>query len=223
MIQPQEIHVLGCILKRAAGSLVDRRIEPLELGEISARAQHEDAAVPEVAAGGKIALRLRAIRLLAELIDRKSTVRAVERRTLADIAVPGVGLVGLDAEEDQSARRCDLRGLAHVFEKAHGVRDDVIRRHHEEDSVGILAHGEQCGGRHRRSGVARDRLEHDRLRLEPGAGELLAHEEAVIVVADHDRGRKGRVPAEPLERAAQEAATLAVEEADELLWVHGPG
>ena len=52
------------------------------------------------------------------------------------------------------------------------------------------------------------------------ARQLLAHEEAMVVVADDDRRGKVRVVDAP-QRGAEQAA-LPVEEADELLGIHGP-
>jgi hypothetical protein len=54
------------------------------------------------------------------------------------------------------------------------------------------------------------------------AAHLLAHQEAVIVIANEDRSREALIRPEPLKRGPQQAAALAVEKADELLGIMGP-
>ncbi len=205
------------------GGFEDLRLEACELVDEGARVQHEDAAVPEEVAVGEIALGGRGVGLLVEGIDAEcGTGKAFERAALANVAVAGVGAVGLDAEQDELAGGGDDGGAADRLDELGFVADDVIGGHHREDCVGVLIDGGDGGHRDRGRGVARHRLEDDALCLDCERIELFLDEEAMVGVAEHDRWLEAERGAQALERRGEEACALAVEEMNELLGVHGP-
>src|SRR4029450_12950621 len=77
--------------------------DPRQLAEIGARAQQEDAAVPEERAAVDEALGGLAVGLLDEAVDGEHAITAAERLAALDVAVAGVGTNRLDAEGDQPA------------------------------------------------------------------------------------------------------------------------
>ena len=99
-----------------------------------------------------------------------------------------------------------------------GILHHVIGRHDGDDRLGRGLHGGEGGDGHRCRRIAGHRLEDDRLGLDGGTGEFLAHEETVVVVTDDDRRRKAGI-VDAAQRGGEQA-TLAVEEADELLGIH---
>ena len=184
--------------------------------------QHEDATVPEVVAGGEIALGGFRIRLLEEGIHlERAAAEPIERRALADVAVAGVGVRRLDAEQHQAAGGGNFRCAAHGLGKARLVSYGVVGRHHHHDRARVIAADRQGGNRDRRRSIARDRLQDERARLDASLLELLFHQEPMIIVAQQRRRLEAAGGRQALQRGAQEARALAIEEANELLRVHG--
>ena len=88
----------GLARRRDVGAEAPQRVEP------DARAQHEHAAVPVVAAVGEVALGGGEVGLLDEGGDRAATSPASAAALGADVAVAGVGPLRPDAEDDDAAR-----------------------------------------------------------------------------------------------------------------------
>ena len=156
----------------------------------NARAKHEDAAVPVVAAGVQVGGRCGAGRLLHEGVDGKDVGKAAERVAAADVAVARVRGCRSDAEEHEPASRCHLGGSPDRGNERRLVLDDMVRWHHHQDAVGVVARDQQRGDCDRRRRVAGDRLQHDRFQRAPGKLRFLLDQESVIVVADDDGRRE---------------------------------
>ncbi len=218
-----EQHELAVVLRpfeRIARRLKDVRPEPLELVEKRLRVQCEDAAVPVVVAAGHVAFRRLEIWFLEEAIYLERTARTpFQGKPLADVTVLGAGFGSFDAEQHE-APLCSHAGRStHRFDKFAVAADSVVGRRGDEHAVAIVLGNRQGGDSHRRRRVARDRLEKDLLRLDAGADKFLAHEKAMVAVAEDDRGRKSVTVREPCQRCGKECRTLLVEKGYELLWM----
>ena len=170
----------------------ERGGEPLELGEELRDGEHEHAAVPGVFARGDELLRAAAVRLLDEFGDRMDAGEGGMRRPAADVAEAGLGAFGHDSEGREAplprGGRCRLDRLAEGL----GVADHVVRRQHEQDRLGILRGDHQGRGHDRRRSVAGGRLEGDGSGGDPDFAQLLGNDEAVGIVAEHERRSEGR-------------------------------
>ena len=63
----------------------------------------------------------------------------------------------------------------------------MVGRHHRQDAGRVLACHQQGGDGDRRRRVARRRLQHDGVWLDACPLDLVLDQEAMVVVADHDR------------------------------------
>ena len=102
------------------------------------------------------------------------------------------------------------------------IVDHVVRRHDDEDAIGVAGGDGKGGDGDRGRGIARDGLEVDRLGRDAGPLKLLANEEPVVVVAQQNRARETVAGRQAPQRRAEKARIGVVEKADELLGVHGP-
>jgi len=194
--------------------------------------QHEDAAVPEIGPSRQILFGHRFLRLFDEAIDEIGLIcRAVlaaiqsgtiEGRTAPNISVSGMGAVGLDTKQHQPTICCHRSGFLDGNRKCQLVPHHVIGRHHDQHGFRRLSAGDQRRHRNRGCGIARHRLEHDRVRFRAGTLQFLAHEEAVIGVAQDDRWLVAVGHRKPSKSCTEECLRLAVKEANELLRVHRP-
>jgi hypothetical protein len=116
----------------------------------------------------------------------------------------------------------DSGGTRHRRYEARLVLDGMVGRHQGNDACRVLARDHEGGDRGGRGRVAGRRLEHDGAWAHAGALGFFLDEEAMVVVADDDGLGEPRLAAEPLQRGRKEARRLVVEEANELLGVHGP-
>ena len=152
--------------------------------------EQEDARIPGEAAAVEIVAGARFVGLLDEPEDAVNALGRRVRAAKLDIAILRVGLVRADAERHQAAAFGRGQPLADGGMEAGDVVDHMIRRHQQQDLV--LARSQRPQRRHGRGGrgVAADRLEQDRLGLEPRSLELALDEEAVILAGDDDRGEE---------------------------------
>ena len=100
---------------------------------------------------------------------------------------------------------------AHRVVERRDVADHVIGRQHQQHRIdrvrlrGVPLERRVRRERDRRRGIAAEGLEHDGARLDAQLPQLLGHQEAVRLVADHHR-RGGREPIEPQQRLLQHGA-----------------
>ncbi len=140
------------------------------------------ATVADVAHGG---FQVRLFQEALDLVDPAAQVGAV-----LDIAEAGFRMSRTDAEGDDAVLR-RLGGSKNGV--AEGVRlgDDVIGRHHQHQGVGIAVAASQGGDRGDRGGVARHRLEDDRLGPQGDLTELsVGHLEMTAAANDDGRGER---------------------------------
>ena len=64
----------------------------------------------------------------------------------------------------------------------------MVCREHQQQGIIPLGRGLQRCNRHRRGGIAANRLQQDRLGLHADLAQLLGHDEAVVFIADQQRG-----------------------------------
>ena len=89
--------------------------QPLQLAEIQGGREQEDAAVPEIIAGGDIALGLRRLRLLDKARHGEGALTALDRLPAGDIAIAGLGAIRRNAERHEPprvGRLCAARPIA---------------------------------------------------------------------------------------------------------------
>ncbi len=157
-----------------------------ERGEPDARAQHEHAAVPVVAAVGEVALGRRQIGLFDERGDSDGAF--VRLAFGADVAVTGVGAIGPDAEDDDAAAGRGAHRLAQRRRECRRDADRVIGRRDHQDRVAARELARLVRGkRERRRGVAPDRLEQHARRLDADLAQLVDDREAMLLVGDDAR------------------------------------
>ena len=142
------------------------------------------------AAGDEIR-RLGRIRLLDEAGDRLHAGGALQRGAGLDIAVAGLGCGRLHAEgDDPPGPRRDHRLVERGMQGGQ-VGDGGVGGHQPEHRLGILCLQHQGGGGDGGRAVAADRLQQDAAALDAGLAQLLRHQEAVRLVADHQRRAEG--------------------------------
>ncbi len=152
-------------------------------------AKEEVAGIPEITRGD-IAFGDRARGLFDEGFDARGC-GAGDRRARFDVTIADRRLGRLHAESDDVAEFGRTSGGGADGEKFGLFGYDVVGGEHRDDGLRILASRQRRGDRDRWPGVAPDRLGDDS-RLDADLGELLAHEEAVVVVGDDDGGRELR-------------------------------
>ena len=179
-------------------------------------AQHEHAAVPEVAALGQVALGSRQVRLLDELRHP----RRAQLRQRADVAVAGLRRVGRDAQDHHQAVGRQPHRLAQRLRIRRLVGHRLVRRRHHQHRILTALERLQRRQRQRRRGVAPGRLQHHRRGHLAHLAQLVQRQEAVLLVAHHQRcGRRDvrrRQPRQAQRRFLEQAA-VAVAQHQELL------
>ena len=100
---------LGAFKKRLRRTGKHLGLKALHLGKEGGGVQHEDAAVPEVAAVGEIAFGSVSVGLLGEPFDAEGGfLEPVDGRALQNVAVAGVRAVGSYAEQHEAATGGDF-------------------------------------------------------------------------------------------------------------------
>ena len=167
------------------------------------RPQHEDPAVPQVRAALEVLARGRLVGLLDE---RRKPEGVAQGLTLAQVAEPGRGHVGHDAEGHHRTLAGQPIAQGGGGPEGRGVGDHVVRRHRDQHRITTVGGGGQSRERQCRSSIAADRLEDDRSRVAALGRQLVDHQEAVLLVADHDRrGDRDRLPRLAVGEAVQTA------------------
>ena len=98
----------------------------------------------------------------------------------------------------------------------------MILRQRQQQRVVALGCGLQSRHRHRRRGVAADRLQQDPRQLHADLAHLLGHDEAVALVADQQRRRQAGQPLQPLLRLVQQGLLTVAGQRPVLLGVACP-
>ena len=184
-IHTVEIEIGLALVVGGLHRLQDRRgVAPDQL-QPTAGGQHEDAAVPQVATMLQILLRGFRVGLLDEFLQPRGPVR--HGLAAADIAISGVGAIGHDAEGHHLPLRRLGQTLAQRLVEGLLVGNDMIGRHDQQHRVFAAGARMQCRQGQRGRGVAPHRLEQD-VACGTAAGEqLVGDQEAVYLVAHHDR------------------------------------
>ena len=182
--QDLEVHVLDHAGKRGAARAEDlgrMRLEHLDQGRGLA---HKDADVPEEIVAVEIALS----DLLRWLLHEAPHAQRGEIAPLdLDIAVTGVGAVGLHPEHHEHPVLCGLDGSLHSRREGLNIGEDVIRRSQHHHGFRITLRGDQRGDAGGRRGAARDGFKHDGRVAEADLLELLGGEEAMLVARQDDQ------------------------------------
>jgi hypothetical protein len=127
----------------------------------------------------------------------------------ADIAIGGIGPGRANAEGDQRASFGRRLCLAHGFDQPFRPGDEMIGGGQQHQRVAVAFGQMDRGGSGGRRRVAADRLEQDRLGRDAGLAELFADDEAMLLVADHHRGREQGAVREAVQRLLEEGVALA--------------
>ena len=172
---------------RRADRVDDVGAVALQLGKVAVGAEHENAAVPEVAAGGEKTLRGLQVRLLDEALDREGLAL---RCALPDVAVAGVRAARRDAEHHERALAGELRGGADSGVEVRQLGNGVVGGHQQHDAVRVFGAQHQCSGGRGCRGAAARGLEEQRVRHGGDLAQLLGGEEAMLLVRDRDRRRR---------------------------------
>ena len=178
---------------------------------------HEQAAVPKVVTALDIGLGHFQARLFGKTLDGKC-IAALHRLRLLDVAIAGFRPVGDDAEGHHGAIAGKLPCRFHGRVQLHGLRDDMIRRHGQQDGLRVGHQG--CKGQ-RRGGVASARLQNQPDAVHARLLQLLCREKTVLVVAYHDGRRFGHLRCHAVQaarRVLQHGDAIAAE-GQELLGV----
>jgi hypothetical protein len=159
------------------------------------RAQHEDAAVPEVPAAGDIGLCRRCIRLLAE--GQQVHGGAARRIASADfclhVTVTCFRAVGQDAEGHHRTGFRLGQAAQHRGAEGSDIAHVVVRRRRQQHRVGAIANGVERGSCQGRCCIAADRLQQQGPVRQAEQAQLLGGDEAIFLVADDNRRAERRV------------------------------
>ena len=165
-----------------------RRRQLLQFRQKRRGAEHEHTAVPVVVAGIQIALGGCCVGLFDEAIHRAdSGSGSLQRRAGLDVAVAGFRPSRGDAKGNQPPCCGVGRRLPHRCAEAFDIGDDVICRQDQQDRISAFTLGVQRRHRDRRRGVAPDRLQDDRPRLDADRAQLLGNHESMLLIAHHQR------------------------------------
>ncbi|MNT12552.1 hypothetical protein D3C72_1474830 [compost metagenome] len=156
--------------------------------EEAAGAEQEHAAVPVVTAGLDVLSGTFDVRFFDEV---RNAADAFGQQRIAggfDVAVTGFRFGRRHAEQHHfavfggngSQGQSTLQGFL-VFQY-------VVGRQYQHQFVTAFIDQHHRGQRHGRRGVAAERFHEDALAFQIAIGQLLVDDEAVILVADHDRG-----------------------------------
>ena len=138
-VETKEAQIVGGFRQRRACGLEDRRFKPGDFFQIGAGVENENSAVPIVAAGRKILLSRCLVGLFVEALDRiGAAVETFERRALFDVAVTGMRLIRLDAEQHELAGRSNFGGALHAFHELDVVLDNVVGRHDGQNRARVF-------------------------------------------------------------------------------------
>ncbi len=168
-------------------------------------------------AGGKVFLGADRIGLLDELGDLEDAVDRLKGAAATNVAVAGLGALGLDAQTNDGAVAGGRRGAIDGGGEGLDNRDRMIRGEQQQQRLGVALGQAQRGGAGRRSGVAADRLEQHRPGCHRDLAQLFGDDEPVLFVGDDERRREALRIGDPPHRLLQQ--TLAAEQAQELLRV----
>ncbi|MNT17072.1 hypothetical protein D3C72_1522030 [compost metagenome] len=155
--------------------------------EEAAGAEQEHAAVPEVAAGLDVfgsAFHIRFFDEVRHTADTFGQQRIVGR---LDVAVAGFRFGGRYAKQHHFAVFCGDGGQGQRTLQGFLVFQHVVGRQHQHQLVATFIDQHHCGQGYGRRGVATKRLHQDALGFQFACGQLLVDDEAVVLVADHDR------------------------------------
>ena len=221
-VEPQEAQVLARLGQRLPGGLQDGGLEAGQLLQEGARGEHEDAAVPGVGAGLQVGGGGLRVGLLGEGVDGIGPGEAGERAHRGGCsrsrcaATSGVmpNSTSLPVRATSAARRtAATKPGSSSMTWSDGIRARMPAGSWRATSRAATA---AAGAVLRATGSSTMALG-----VTPARSASSCDQEAVIVVA-HDDGRgEARLGRQPLQRGGEEARGLAVEEADELLGIHG--
>ena len=184
-----EIHVLRALCNGFLAHAQHPRLQRGHGFQPLAGLHHEQAAVPKIVAALHIGLGNFQAGLFGKALDGER-MASFHCLRLLDVAVPGFRPVGDDAEGHHGTIPGELPCRFHGSVQLRGLRDDVIRRHGQQDGLRVGHQGRQG---QRGGGVASARLQDQPGALHTRLLQLLRREKAVFVVAHHDGGLLGHM------------------------------
>ena len=182
------VGILLAAFEGQQAGVVDVRIVFFQLFEEAAGAEQEHAAVPEVTAGLDElggAFHVRFFDEVRHAADAFGQQRIVGR---LDVAVAGFRFGGRHAEQHHFAVFGSHGGQGQGALQGFLVFEHVVGRQHQHQLVATFIDQHHRGQGHGRRSVAAERFHQDALGVQFTAAQLLVDDEAVILVADHDRG-----------------------------------
>ena len=210
-IQRDEAEIAPCFGHGVRDRLHACGIDLAVLVEQNGGAEHEVAAVPEIA-GLDVVLGGRLVRLLDEFGNAADLAGHGFAR--ADVAVFGRRALRLDAEGHDAPALGGDQPLATGSDKGWRIADDVIGRQRQHHRLVVARLRESGAGGDRRTRIPPHRLQ-QHVRRDADFGELFQHHEAVGRIGDDDRTlEQGRIR-HPLERVLKGRARA--EQRQELL------
>lgn len=158
-----------------------------QLFEEAAGAEQEHAAVPVVAAGFDVLGSTFDVGFFDEVRNAADAFRQQRISGGLDVAVTGFRFGRRYAEQHHFAVFGGHGGQGEGALQGFLVFQHVVGRQHQHQFVTTFVDQHHRSQRHRRRGVAAERLHQDALAFKVTVGQLLVDDEAVILVADHDR------------------------------------
>ena len=190
----------------------DGRCLALQLRQILGGAEHEHAAVPEIAALRQHGFGSLLRRLFHKTADRETGGQGI---ALFDVTITGLGAVRCDAKGDQGTFTGTLRGLRDSSRKSRQVFQHMVRRQDQQHRVAVFhiagsRHGQRCS-RDGRSRIARFRFQQDlaaqALPLQGCGGKKTL----LFITDDHGRSQFGH-GRKTLQRVLEQRMTAQVHE-----------
>ncbi|MNV20314.1 hypothetical protein D3C71_1112080 [compost metagenome] len=158
-----------------------------QLFEEAAGAEQEHAAVPEVTAGLDELGGALHVGLFDEVRDAADAFRQQRVVGRLDVAITGFRLGGRHAEQHHFTVFGGDGGQGQGALQGFLVFQYVVGRQHQHQLVATFIDQHHRGQGHGRRSVATERLHQDALGFQFARCQLLVDDEAVVLVADHDR------------------------------------
>ena len=167
-VESEEVEIPGGPFDRRLARRVDIGPRPRQGLQIAVAPEQEDARVPIEIARRRVSFRRGQIRLFDEAFDTEAGTES-KRPATANIAVPGFGPSGSNAEGDEMAGLCAAGAFGNGTPESRTILDVMVGRYDEHDRTGLDPCEMKGRDRRRWRGVPAHRLQEKRAVAAPAS------------------------------------------------------
>ena len=160
-MESEEVEIPGGAFGRRLARRVDIGPRPRQGLQIAVAPEQEDARAPIEIARRRVSFRRGQIRLFDEAFDTEAGTGS-KRPATANMAVPGFGPSGSNAEGDEMAGLCAAGAFGNGTPESRTILDVMVGRHDEQDRTGLDPCEMKGRDRRRWRGVPAHRLQEKR-------------------------------------------------------------